>query len=96
MQKSYKKIKESDIDGLIVDIVEYKYMNFEDLDEEINQLTYANSRKKSGEDLKSKKVEKLPLVKSPGRMIITSNINLDKTKVQCIPDIDDDIDGEPI
>jgi hypothetical protein len=96
MQKSYKKIKESDIDGLIVDIVEYKYMNFEDLDEEINQLSYSNSRKKSGEDLKSKKVEKLPLVKSPGRMIIASNINLDKIKVQYIPDIDDDIDGEPI
>lgn len=98
MQKSYKKIRESDIDGLAVDIVEYKYMNFEDLDEEINMLQYANARKIS-DDLKSQnKVEKNAAIKSPGKIINTSNVIVDneKNKVQYIADFDDDIDGEPI
>ncbi len=103
MQKSYKKIRESDVDGLAVDIVEYKYMNFEDLDEEINMLVYANSKKIS-DDLKSKKTEKSTRMKSPptgGKIFNTSsnfilNVHNEKNKGQYVADFDDDIDGEPI
>lgn len=100
MQKSYKKIRESDVDGQAVDIVEYKYMNFEDLDEEINMLMHAHSKKIS-DDLKAKKTEKSNLLKSPpGKIInVASNFNTvgaEKNKVEYVADFDDDIDGEPI
>lgn len=96
MQKSYKKIRESDIDGLNVDIVEYKYMNFDDLDDEINMLTQANSKKKSN-DLKTNQMEITYSIKSPGKIINTSlNIPTDTSNRQFIADFDDDIDGEPI
>jgi len=94
MQKSYKKIKESDIDGLVVDIVEYKYMNFEDIDEEIDMLTYPKPRKMSDEG-KLNKIEKSTEIKPSGKIVKTSN-KIEEKKIEIVPNIDDDIDGEPI
>lgn len=58
MQKSYKKIKEAEIDGLPVDVIEYKFMHFEDLDDEI-ELLYKSKNNVNEETKESTPVPKL-------------------------------------
>jgi hypothetical protein len=93
MQKSYKKIKENDIDGLIVDKVEYKYMNFEDLDEEIDLLIHIRDKKdknviNSNEEIKVK-------INDDNKLEL-NNSNIDISNKANEEFYDDDIDGEPI
>ncbi len=94
MQKSYKRIKESDIDGLVIDIVEYKYMNFDNMDEEIDMVTQSYNRK-IYEENKLKTVNKPAEIKSPTNLISVMN-KTEENKIKFIPNMDDDIDGEPI
>jgi hypothetical protein len=111
MQKSYKKIKENDIDGLIVDKVEYKYMNFEDLDEEIDSLMHMKDKKekkinlnyiKNNDDEIKIKIKDDNKVKVEfNNEIINNNnsiiLNESSNKASASEVIyDDDIDGEPI
>ena len=98
MQKSYKKIKENEIDGLIVDKVEYKYMNFEDMDEEIELLL---KEKSNFEEIKNKQKNEAEFVeinseeKGNNKSLIDCTID-EMKNLKNDEEYDDDIDGEPI
>ena len=100
LQKSYKKIKENEIDGLIVENIEYKFLDFE-VGEEINNNSvnenFINKIKNNDNRINFNTIQD----NFVGVNNLIENLqNLKNVEIKKNPqekfDEYDDIDGEPI